>query len=155
MTDDRQIHNPQSALRNPQYPLLALDVSERRIGLAITDGPTTPPQPLFTYQRTTRARDVAQCAEWVRAYHIGALVIGLPLNMDGTAGEKAQWMTRFAREVQQRVQIPVFLQDERLSTVEADELLQQAGASRQAREERVDAVAAALILQRFIEENQS
>ena len=134
------------------FPLLGLDVSEKRIGLAIVDSPGAPPQPLFTYARVTRERDLAQCVEWVRRYHIGTVVLGFPLNMDGTLGTHAQWMQRFARKLRERLTIPVALQDERLTTVEADELLRNSGTGREARDERIDAVAAALILQRFCAE---
>ena len=142
---------------NPEgwFPLLGLDISGRRIGLAMCADRRTPPQPLFTYARRTRARDVAQCAEWVRRYRIGAVVIGLPLNMDGTPGPRAQWTRRFAQELEEQLSVPVLLQDERLSTVEAEEMLQAQGLSREERAERVDTVAAAVILQRFVAEQAS
>ncbi len=135
------------------FPLLGLDVSEKRIGLAMLDHPAAMlAQPLFTYQRVTRARDLAQCTEWVQRYQAGTVVLGLPLNMDGSPGPRARWMRRFAYELQQRLAVPVVLMDERLSTVEAEDLLRQSGVAREARAERIDAVAAALILQRFCAE---
>ncbi|MHB9133101.1 MAG: Holliday junction resolvase RuvX [Armatimonadota bacterium] len=137
-----------------QFPLLGLDVSERRIGLAIAEQYLAAPQPLFTYQRVTRAQDLARCVDWVTRYKIGGVVIGLPVNMDGTHGPRVLWMRRFARELQARIPVPVLLQDERLTTVEAEELLLARGLGWQAREEQVDAVAAALILQRFLDEHQ-
>ncbi len=135
------------------FPLLGMDVSASRIGLAIVDHPDTPPQPWFTYHRTTRARDLEQCTAWITRYHIGGVVMGLPLNMDGTPGSRAQWMRRFARDVQEAGGVQVFLQDERLSTVEAEEMLAAQGVTGPAASERVDAVAAALILQRFLQEH--
>ena len=137
------------------FPLLGLDVSERRIGVAVAEHPIAPPHALYTYIRLTRARDIARCAEWVQQYHAGVVVIGLPVNMDGTIGPRAVWMRRFARELQQQCAAPVLLQDERLSTREADELLREQGLDRDARAERLDAVAAALILQRFLTERSS
>lgn len=134
-----------------QWPLLGLDVSEKRIGLALADRALAP-RPLFTYYRRTRAKDLLQIAAWVRTYEVGGIVLGLPLNMDGTAGPRASWITRFANELRRHVDVPVLLQDERLSTVEADELLQERGLHWQARAEQVDAVAAALILERFLTE---
>jgi len=135
------------------FPLLGMDISDTRIGLALCGHRLSPPRPMFTYVRRTRAEDLARCAEWVQHYQIGAVVIGLPLNMDGTPGPRAQWMRRFARELTLRITVPLFLQDERLSTVEADELLQAQGLSRPKRAEQLDAVAAALILQRYLEEH--
>lgn len=134
------------------FPLLGLDVSEQRIGLAIAEGPAAPPHPLFTYSRIARTRDLAQCAEWVRRFAIGTVVVGLPVNMDGTLGARAQWMLGFVRDLRKQVPVPVVLQDERLSTVEALEMLRECGAGPQELAERVDAVAAALIIQRFLAE---
>jgi len=136
------------------FPLLGMDISDTRIGLAICEHPDSPARPLFTYTRITRAGDITRCVEWVQRYGIGAVVIGLPLNMDGTPGPRARWMRRFARELAGRVSVPVVLHDERLSTVEANEALRDRGLSRAEREERVDAVAAALILQRYLNESR-
>jgi len=134
------------------FPLLGLDISETRIGLAICEHVLSPAHPLFTYVRRTRAQDLARCVEWVQRYQIGAVVIGLPLNMDGTTGPRAQWMRRFARELTEQICVPVILQDERLTTIEANEAMQEQGVSPEERAERVDAVAAALILQRYVHE---
>ena len=141
-----------SPAREMRFPLLGLDISDTRIGLAVCDAPQAPPQPLFTYVRQTRATDLARCAEWVQRYGIGMVVIGLPLNMDGTPGPRARWMHRFADELGARITVSLVLQDERLSTVEAQELLLAQGVPPRERAERVDAVAAALILQRYLEE---
>lgn len=135
------------------FPLLGLDISERRIGVALTDAPPAAPRPLFTYLRITRARDLTQCATWVTEYHAGGVVLGLPLNMDGTAGGRATWMRRFARHLGELVAVPVLLQDERLTTIEADELLRERGLRREEREAQVDALAAALILERYLQEH--
>ncbi|HEY3415626.1 MAG TPA: Holliday junction resolvase RuvX, partial [Armatimonadota bacterium] len=109
------------------FPLLGLDISETRIGLAMAEHPDVFPYPMLTYTRVTRERDLAQCDEWTRRYHVGGVVLGLPLNMDGSEGPRARWMRRFARHLQERITVPVLLQDERLTTVEADELLVQRG----------------------------
>lgn len=130
------------------FPILSMDISDRRIGLAIADNAIAPPHPLFTYQRISRARDLAQCTTWVEKYQVGAVVIGLPLNMDGTPGPRAQWMTRFADELRARLAVPVLLQDERLSTVEAKEAV----GARYNADTDVDAIAAAYILQRYLQE---
>jgi len=134
------------------FPLLGLDVSASKIGLAIADTAAAMPHPLFTYLRITRARDLSKCAEWVDRYQALGVVIGYPLNMDGSVGDRARWMQRFRRELQARIPIQVFFQDERLSTVEADEILISHGLTREARADSIDAVAAALILERFLHE---
>jgi putative Holliday junction resolvase len=145
---DQEQRSPQ----NIRYPILGMDISQTKIGLAIAEHPDVMPQSLFTYIRITRARDLAQCTEWIRRYGVGAVVLGLPLNMDGTQGPRARWMQRFCRELQERVDVPVVLQDERLSTVEADTILTDRGLNRTERADQVDAVAAALILERFLHE---
>lgn len=134
------------------FPLLGLDISATKIGLAVIDDPSGLPQPLYTYHRQTRERDLVQCCEWVAHYHIGGVVIGLPLNMDGSTGSRAQWMQRFVRHLRRRLTVPVVLQDERLTTAEGDELLLEQGISFEERELRIDAVAAALILERYLKE---
>lgn len=134
------------------FPILGLDVSARRIGLAIAETAASLPQPLYTYQRNTRAEDLRQCVQLIEKYQIALVVIGLPLNMDGTEGERACWMRRFARHLQQLITVPVRLVDERLTTVEAQEKLAARGAGRAEIEEILDSVAAALILERFFAE---
>ncbi len=135
------------------FPLLGLDISDRRIGAALANASPAAPRPLFTYLRTTRARDLAQCVEWVARYDCRGVVIGLPLNMDGTPGPRATWMQRFTRHLREMLTVPVWLQDERLTTIEADEILRERGLRREERDAQVDALAAALILERFIQEH--
>ena len=142
---------PVDQAKHAVFPILAMDVSERRIGLAIATSRLAAPQPLYTYARTTRAEDLQRCREWITRYQIQSVVIGLPLNMDGSSGERARWMRRFARQVQQLTDRPVMLFDERLSTVEAREYLAAQGLRPEEQSERVDAVAAALILERFLQ----
>ncbi|OPZ87348.1 MAG: putative Holliday junction resolvase [bacterium ADurb.Bin429] len=136
-----------------EFPLLGLDISERRIGVALAGTSLAAPRPLFTYPRITRARDLSQCAEWAVQYACKGIVIGLPLNMDGTPGSRVTWMRRFTRHLQQLVAVPVWLQDERLTTVEAEEIFRERGLRREEREAQVDALAAALILERFLQEH--
>jgi putative Holliday junction resolvase len=135
------------------FPLLGLDISDRRIGVALANASPAAPRPLFTYARTTREHDLAQCAEWVEEYACRGVVVGLPLNMDGTPGPRATWMRRFTRHLQERLDVPVWLQDERLTTVEAEDILRERGLRREEREAQVDALAAALILERFLQEH--
>ncbi|MEI7833432.1 MAG: Holliday junction resolvase RuvX [bacterium] len=131
------------------YPLLGLDVSETHIGVAVCDGPGLAAQELFTLIRLARARDLQECATRIAHYEVAGVVLGLPLNMDGSEGERVQWMRRFARELQRLITVPIYFQDERLSTVEAEALLHEQGIDHQTVAERVDATAAAIILDRF------
>lgn len=132
-----------------RLPLLGLDISLRRIGVALAEGKTNV-YPLFTYLRVKRAADVAKCVEWACKYQAGGVVIGLPVNMDGSPSDQSRWTEGFAGELRGVLDIPILLQDERQSTMEADELLESRGLDRKRRETEVDSTAAAIILRRFL-----
>jgi putative Holliday junction resolvase len=131
--------------------ILALDVGDRRIGVAVSG-----PSDLFARSLTViKVRNREQSLEAVR--HLvkreGAseVVVGHPLNMDGSAGPQARHAESFARQLSRLVDVPVTLWDERLSTVRAQEALIEAGVRRKARRARLDAAAAAAILQGYLE----
>ncbi len=97
---------------------------------------------------------VERIEQIVASEHIDAIVLGLPLNMDGSRGPQAQQVLAFAERLKQRIGIAIHLQDERLSSFEAEEKLQATGLSKAKQRERLDAVAAAEILQGFLEERK-
>jgi putative Holliday junction resolvase len=138
-------------VRQPRFPLLGLDISETCIGVALAETPPASPQPMFTHARITRARDLAEIAAWTTRYAAAGVVLGLPLNMDGSEGPRAVWMRRFARELETRLSVPVSLCDERLSTVEAEERLAARYVPRSDWGSRVDGEAAAIILERYLD----
>jgi len=128
---------------------LAIDYGSRRTGLAVCDPAETMAFPLDVLLGQKNL--VEQIAKVVADEHIEAIVLGLPLNMDGSQGPQAQQVMAFAERLKQRVGVPIHLQDERLSSFGAQEKLQMTGLSKGKQRERLDALAAAEILQAFLE----
>jgi putative Holliday junction resolvase len=111
-------------------------------------------RPLPFLSRTSWKKLLAAVAELLQGYDAQALVIGLPLNLDGTESEAAAEARRLARNFQLSLQVPVHLQDERLTSREAEESLRAAGHTQAGLRERVDSEAAAIILRDFITETR-
>ncbi len=133
---------------------LALDVGEKRVGVAVGE---VLARPLMTLKRRAKTQDFAAVAALIREHHVDTLVVGLPLNMDGTAGFQAQRTRRYAgrmRDALQEMGIEVALVfcDERLTTERADEIMIENEHTPQARRRRIDAVAAAVILQSYLDQ---
>ncbi|MBN2313370.1 MAG: Holliday junction resolvase RuvX [Sedimentisphaerales bacterium] len=132
---------------------LAIDYGTRRTGLAICDPGETIVSPLAVLQsRESLPEKIAQIVE---NENVEAIVLGLPLNMDGSTGPQTQLVTKFADQLQVHINIPVLFQDERLSSFSAEEKLASANLTRGKMKERLDAVAAAEILQAFLEQKRS
>ena len=131
----------------PGQRLLGLDLGEKTIGLALSDTSLSIATPMQTLKRGKFAADAAQLDIIISAQGVGGLVVGLPLNMDGSDGPSAQSARAFARNWAARSPLPVILQDERLSTSAVTRTLLEADASRQRRDDVVDKMAAAYILQ--------
>jgi putative Holliday junction resolvase len=127
--------------------LLGLDVGTKTIGLALSDVSRSIATPYDTIRRTKFTEDAKTIREIVEKNQIGALVIGLPLNLDGSEGPRAQSTRAFARNMAPIVTLPMLFWDERLSTAAVERHLIEADASRKRRAEVVDRMAAAYILQ--------
>ena len=130
---------------------LGLDVGDRRIGVALSDETATLASPLATLTRTGGRRDAAAVAELARRHEVAAVVVGLPLNMDGTRGPQAAKVEAFAEALRRRLEVPVVALDERLTTVEAEERLRQAGRGWRERRQAIDQAAAVVILQEYLD----
>jgi putative Holliday junction resolvase len=130
---------------------LGIDVGRARIGLALADEVLRTARPHSTVHRRGDAADLSAIAEVAREYEVTQAVVGLPLNMDGTEGDSARFARGFAGKLGAALGVPVELHDERLSTFEAETRLRQRGVP--AREQRalVDAEAAAVILQGWLD----
>jgi putative Holliday junction resolvase len=126
--------------------VLAVDLGTRRTGFAISDPAGRMALALPTLEDVTPA-DVARVAGEQEA---GMIVVGLPLNMDGTSGPAAERSLEFAEELRLHVEIPVETWDERLSTAEGDRRLRQAGLDRRERRKRADVAAAVVILESYL-----
>lgn len=128
---------------------LAIDYGAKRTGLAVCDATETVASP---HDVLYGGKDLAErIGRIVASEDIGAVVLGLPLNMDGSEGRQARRVLAFARELEQRIAVPIHLQDERLSSFGAEEKLHEIGLKRGKGRERLDALAAAEILRMFLE----
>jgi putative Holliday junction resolvase len=127
--------------------LLGLDLGEKTIGLALSDTSLTVATPLKTLARGKFRNDATSIAVLIVEHDIGGLIVGLPLNMDGTDGPSAQSARAFARNFAAVSDCPICLVDERLSTAAVTRTLIDADASRRRRGQVVDKMAAAYILQ--------
>lgn len=131
----------------PAGPLMGLDLGTKTIGVAVSDGLRRVASPLETIRRTKFGADAAALLKLAEVRGAAGLLLGLPLNMDGTEGPRCQSTRAFARNLEALTPVPIGFWDERLSTVAAERALLEADASRRRRAEVIDHVAAAYILQ--------
>ena len=133
--------------------IMALDLGERRIGVALSDALGITAQPLMTYNRAkdNRKEDIAGLWELIKKHEVEKLVVGLPKNMNNTLGFKAEEVQNFIKALVEVEEIPVEWVDERLTTVSAERALLEADVSRKKRKSVIDKMAAVLILQTYLE----
>lgn len=129
---------------------VALDVGDKTIGVAASDELGWA-HAVRTIRRRNLQVDLEELEEILLERSATRIVVGLPLNMDGTEGPRAEKTRRFARAVAERFPLPVLLWDERLTTWEAEGLLREAQARRRKRKELVDAIAAEILLRSYLE----
>ena len=129
---------------------LAIDHGTKRTGLAICDAAETISSPLTVLHGQKGL--LKKIADIVEAENAGAVVVGLPLNMSGTESSQTKLAREFAKQLEKHLSVPVHLQDERLSSFGAEEKLAPADFTRGKRKKRIDAVAAAEILEAFLEQ---
>ncbi len=127
--------------------LLGLDVGSKTIGLALSDTTLTVASPMETIRRGKFAADAERLRRIIAEQGVGGLVVGLPINMDGSEGPRCQSVRQFAQNLLARVTLPLAFWDERLSTAAVTRTLLEADMSRKRRAETVDKLAAAYILQ--------
>jgi len=131
--------------------ILALDVGDKRIGVAISDPSQIIARSLKVIQRGSRQGDFAAVARLIEEYEVERVVVGHPRSLDGTIGEQAEKVEHYAAGLAEVLTVPVLLWDERFSTVSAERLMREAGSRGKKKRERVDAVAAAVILQDYLD----
>jgi putative Holliday junction resolvase len=132
--------------------LLALDIGDVRIGVAVCDALEFAAYPLTTVARTdSLKRDVAATAALAAEQEADAVVVGLPLSLGGEVGPQARKVQGFARALTNSLAVPVVFWDESLSSVEAEERLIALGVSREKRRSRIDQTAAAVILESYLD----
>ena len=130
--------------------ILALDIGDVRIGVAISDPLGISTNGIETYLSKGKERDVLYFTEMAKSRGCDKILLGLPLNMDGTEGDRAEKVRDFGEALQAASGIEVLYEDERLTTVEAEEMLIEAGLSRQERRKVIDKVAAEIILRCYL-----
>ncbi len=131
--------------------ILALDLGEKRIGLAISDETHTVARGLAVYTRRSWQSDLEYLKGVVQSEGVELIVVGLPVNMNGSPGPKAEETLQFQSQLREALKLPVELFDERLTTVEAERVLLEADLSRRKRKGIRDQLAAVLILQGFLD----
>jgi putative Holliday junction resolvase len=131
--------------------ILGLDVGSKTIGMAVSDELELIANTLFTLQRKGMEQDLRRLAAVITEQEVGAIVVGLPKNMNGSLGPSAQMVLELVEELKRTVAQPVITWDERLSTVAAEKALLEADMSRKKRKKVIDQVAAVLILQGYLD----
>ena len=131
--------------------IMGLDLGTKTIGVALSDTSRTVASPHLTVRRTKFGKDAAALLDIVAQREVAAILLGLPRNMDGSEGPRAQSTRAFARNLAGLTDLPITFWDERLSTVAAERALLEADTSRAKRAERIDNIAASYILQGFLD----
>lgn len=151
-------HSPNSAdnIRiieaTPSGRLLALDLGAKRVGIAVSDELQMTVTALERLERRSWKDLLRRVAAVIENYDARALIIGLPLNLDGTKGQAAEEATRIAENFRKSLNVPVFLQDERLTSLAAESGMRAQGLERREISQRVDSESAAIILRDFIDQ---
>lgn len=128
---------------------LAIDFGQKRTGLAVCDQDEMISSPLTVIEG--QGGLIGRILEYIESQEIEALIVGLPLNMDGSEGPQAGKVRRFAGQLKENTNLPIYFYDERLSSFEADQKLAGTGLTRKKKKKRSDAIAAAEFLQAFLD----
>ncbi len=131
--------------------ILGLDYGEKRIGVALANGEKHLAIPIAVIERASEKADMDKVLHLIKQYDVERIVVGLPRSLDGSIGPQAKEVLNFTGAVSRHTNIPVDTWDERFSTVAAESLFRDAGMKREKRRERRDAMAAAIILQGYLD----
>ncbi|MCR5367901.1 MULTISPECIES: Holliday junction resolvase RuvX [Eubacterium] len=134
--------------------VIGLDYGTKTVGVAISDELLITAQPLLTIERERAnklRKTVAKIEEIISEYNVEEIVLGYPKNMNNTLGERAAATDEFREMLERRTGLPVILVDERLTTIEADRILEETGVVASGRKEYIDKMAAAIILQNYLD----
>jgi len=131
--------------------VMGLDYGDRRIGVAVSDALRWTAQGLTVVERRRDGGELDQIAEIAQQNEVSEVVVGLPKNMNGTIGTRGEICIAFAEQIKQKLNLPVHLWDERLTTVAAERTLAEAEVGLKKRKQVVDKMAATLILQNYLD----
>lgn len=134
---------------------MGLDVGERRLGVSVSDELNLTAQPLRLIRRTSVEKDLAEILRIASEYSVGAIVVGMPLMMDGTVGPQARKVERFMERLRLKTSIPIEEWDERLSTVAVTRVLIEGDVTRKKRKDVVDQLSASYILQGYLDRKRA
>lgn len=135
--------------------VLAIDFGSKRIGTAVSDGLGITVRPVETIRRSSLARDLARLKFLIEDLEAEAVVVGLPLRMDGAMGDAAQKTMRFVERLREAINVAIFTQDERLTSYAAEQMMIQRKFTRDERRARSDQFAALIILQDYLSNPQN
>ena len=131
--------------------IISLDIGTVRIGIATSDIMEIIASAYEVYRRKNQTEDVKYIASLVSKLDAGEIVIGLPLKLDGSEGQSVEMARAFGEELSKLVTVPIIYQDERLSTVSAERILIESGVRREKRKDKIDSIAATIILQTYLD----
>ncbi len=131
--------------------ILALDVGKKRIGLAVSDEMGWTAQGLDTLERTRIRDDLTRLKQLAEQWNIKTLLVGEPLHMSGETSRQSEYTREFADRLKEHLSLPVIFWDERLTSVEAERVLRETGASLEKRKQSIDRLAAVLLLESYLE----
>lgn len=137
--------------------IIGLDYGTKTVGVAVSDELLITAQPLLTIERKAANKlrqTLAQIEGIIEEYHVSEIVLGYPKNMNNTTGDRAEATEQFKESLERRTGLAVTLWDERLSTVEAERILMESGVRRENRKQYVDKMAAAVILQSYLDSSK-
>ena len=138
--------------------IMGLDYGSKTVGVAISDELMITAQPVITIERKSEnklRKTLAKIEELIKEYEVSFVVLGYPKNMDNSEGERVAATKEFKEHLERRTGLEVILQDERMSTVESERILMEAGVRREHRKEYVDKMAAAVILQSYLDSRKA
>lgn len=131
--------------------ILGLDYGNKRVGVAVSDAMGWTAQPLKTLEMHGHQELLREIKKYIDKYDVEEIIVGMPYNMDGTRGKRAEITQAFINFLEKNLELPIKIQDERLSSREAENILLEADVSRAGRKKVIDKMAATLILQSYLD----
>lgn len=132
--------------------ILGIDYGNKRVGIAVSDSLGWTAQPLATLKMHGHQELLKEIKEYIEKYKLKKIVVGMPYNLDGSRGKRAEITQAFINFLEKNLELPIIVQDERLTTSQAENILLEADVSRQGRKKVIDKLAAALILQSYLDQ---
>lgn len=133
--------------------ILAIDIGEKRIGIAVSDALSIIAQGLETIQRKNAEDTLNKIKDLIKKYKVSKIIVGMPLNMDGTKGPSAETIEGYVAILKKETGVDIGMVDERLTTAQGERILLDADLSRKKRKNSIDKIAAQLILQTYLDQN--